>query len=130
MNFKYLLIINGIYDILCAFSILYFSNIPILNFFSSLHLNMFQNYKYKDELAINRILAYWILTYGIVRFIAGINNNNQTLQFIAALTYIIEALCFKHECIVNKTMNCYKINFVSILSLTIGLFIIYQINLN
>ena len=129
MNFKYLLIINGIYDIFCAFSILWFSNIPVLNFFSSLHLNMFKNYKYKDELAINRILAYWILTYGIVRFIAGINNN-QTLQFIAALTYIIEALCLKYECIINTTMNCYNINFVSILSLTLGLFIIYQINLN
>jgi hypothetical protein len=121
-----ILIINGFYDILCAFSILWFSNIPILNFFSSLHISMFQEYKYKDELAINRIMAYWILTYGIVRLIAGINNN-LSLQYLAAITYFIEALCLKNECIVNKSLNCDQINFVSILSLIIGLLIIYQI---
>ena len=86
-----ILIINGLYDIICAFSILHFNN---NNIFSSIHLNMFVLEEHKNNFLIKRLLAYWILTYGIIRTIIGFYSN-KSFYFIASITYFIEALCFE-----------------------------------
>jgi hypothetical protein len=117
-----ILFINGIYDIICAYSILNFNN---NNIFSSIHLNIFKLNYIKNNPIIRRLLAYWILTYGLIRLIAGYNNI-KILYFIGALTYFIEAFCFSYENMKWKTMNNDKVNIVVILSLIFGLFIIIQ----
>ena len=104
-----ILILNGIYDLFCSFSILFLSN-P----FSTLHLNMF-NSSFHIPI-INRLLAYWILTYGSIRLISGIYPSNIT-YFISANTYLIEAFCYEYELFINNSMIKNKIRFVSISSL-------------
>ena len=65
---------------------------------------------------INRLLAYWILTYGSIRLISGIYPSNIT-YFISANTYLIEAFSYEYELFINNSMIKNKIRFVSISSL-------------
>lgn len=76
-------VINGIYDILCALTILDVVKIPILQ---DLHLSMF-----REELnnISKRMFAYWIMTYGFMR----LSNN----PYIIYQSYLLEALFFLNE---------------------------------
>ena len=62
-TFHIVLIVNGIYDLVCASSIL-FTSIPII---SSLHPGIFAQDELRTHPVIRRLLAYWILTFGSVR---------------------------------------------------------------
>lgn len=113
MNYfiNFILILNGIYDLFCSFSILFLSN-PL----SFIHINMFHHSIHSP--IINRLLAYWILTYGSIRLISGFYPSNIT-YFISANTYFIEAFCYEYELFINNLMFKYKIRFVSISSIII-----------
>ena len=82
--------INGVYDIFCGMAILKIINIPYLQ---SLHLNMLQE---TNNEVYERFLAYWVLTYGIMR----LSNNYKLI----AISYLTEALVllneFKHNNVV------------------------------
>jgi hypothetical protein len=95
--------INGIYDILCAVSILKMVNIPILQ---TIHLQMF----IYDPI-FERCLAYWIFTYGIIRL---------KYNFLVPYSYYIEALFIANECLVHKTIVFEKGIFVIISSGLLG----------
>ena len=95
----YIIKLNGIYDILCALSILRFINIPVLN---NLHLSMISTDKTP---LMERFFAYWIFTYGIIRL-----HNNRDL---IAYSYFIEGFFIFNEC-VNHTMNLEKGIFTSV----------------
>ena len=82
--------INGIYDILCALSILKIINIPVLE---QIHLQMFKNMNY--EPIFERFLAYWIFTYGIIRV---------KYNIFVPYSYYIESLFIANECLVYKTI--------------------------
>lgn len=113
---KNIILLNGIYDIICAISILWFSN-PY-NYFSILHPKIFKNKTDFENPIIRRLLAYWILTYGIIRvFSPDIN--------IIAMTYFIEAFCFEYERFIGDgdTVVDYKISFISLSSIIIILFL-------
>jgi hypothetical protein len=75
---------NGVYDILCALSILGFMNIPILN---KLHVSII-TYHANNHL-FERFFAYWIFTYGIIR----ISGN----MLLITASYAVEALCILNE---------------------------------
>lgn len=109
--------INGIYDILCAISILQMIKIPILN---NIHLSMIEKYK-KNNPLFERFFAYWIFTYGIMR----ISNNN----IIISTSYCIEAIFIFNEYI-NKSIELNKAFFVIISSLLLGYlsFLNYQVS--
>ena len=79
----YIIKINGIYDILCSFAILKWVNIPLLN---GLHLSMFK--KEQDEVT-ERMLAYWIFTYGIIR----LSDDKQLIL----LSYLLESAFLLNE---------------------------------
>ena len=100
--------INGIYDILCAISILKIINIPILQ---TIHLQMFKNMNY-DPL-FERFLAYWIFTYGIIRL---------QYNLLVPYSYYIEALFIANECFIHKTIVFEKGIFVIISSGILGYF--------
>jgi hypothetical protein len=78
-----LFVLNGIYDILCACSILRIIKIPI---FGQLHVSMF--HPHPNEIT-KRLLAYWIFTYGVMRL------SNQ--PYMIAMSYGLEASFFLHE---------------------------------
>lgn len=115
-----ILFYNGIYDIICAFSILYYNK---NNIFSNIHINIFKLEEEKNNPLVRRLLAYWILTYGMIRLFSSFYNNKD-IYIISALTYFIEAFCFEYECLINNNTNSYKIKFISIFSFILGVFIL------
>jgi hypothetical protein len=103
---KYIVQINGIYDILCSLCILNIIHIPYLN---NLHLSMFKNNEYDPIFA--RFLSYWIFTYGIIRVFSNGN--------LISLSYLIEAIFFINECL-HDTIILSKGIFVIIFSLILS----------
>ena len=98
--------INGIYDILCALTILRIIHIPILD---RLHISMITN---ETTPIFIRFFAYWIFTYGMIRVIC----NNHLVTY----SYYIEAACFMNE-YYNDSVNKEKTAFVIVSSLLLGL---------
>jgi hypothetical protein len=94
---KYMIKINGVYDILCALSVLRIIYIPYLN---ELHLSMMKDYssplisEIRTLQLFERFFSYWIFTYGVVR----LSNNYQIVSY----SYYIEAVFFINECIYNS----------------------------
>lgn len=82
-RFSYIIKINGIYDILCAISIMNWLPIPYLD---RLHLSMIKD---SQNAIFERFLAYWIFTYGIIR----LSNN----YLLISCSYILEAIFFSNE---------------------------------
>lgn len=114
---KWFIFFNGIYDILCAISILLCTNTPL----SKIHLSIFkENIHYQIN---NRLLAYWIITYGCIRLF--ILQQNKTINILIAITYFIEAFVYIYECKLHNTTIKYNVSLVSISSLIIGLLLLY-----
>jgi len=113
-----LLIINGMYDLMCAFSILYFNK----GFFAEIHTNMYKI----DSISLlsKRFLAYWIFTNGMVRLFSGIF---PFLYIASAITYFIEVFVFVNEFIMDK-MKLRNVLFVTVTSFIIGTLLIYASN--
>ena len=96
---KYIIKINGVYDILCALCILRVIYIPYLN---DLHLSMMKDYSPPTTSQIHthspqlfeRFLSYWIFTYGVVR----LSNNYKNVSY----SYYLEAAFFINECMYNS----------------------------
>ena len=126
---SYILLLNGIYDITCAVSIMWFSKYPILIQFSKLHTDMFLQKNDSDNPILRRFTSYWLITYGSIRCFAGVNQTIET-YIIAAITYFIEALCYSYENHYGNTLYYYKALFVSILSLIIGIFVLLTLPKN
>jgi len=99
--------INGIYDILCALSILKMIHIPILE---TIHLQMFYS-DINNDPVFERFLAYWIFTYGILRI---------RYNVFVPYSYYIEALFVANECLVHETIVFEKGMFVMITSSLLG----------
>lgn len=113
---KWFVFLNGIYDILCAISILLFSNTPL----GKIHLLIFKENIHNQ--INNRLLAYWIITYGCIRLF--ILQQNKTINILIAITYFIEAFVYIYECESHNTTIKYKSVFVLLLSLIIGLLLL------
>jgi hypothetical protein len=105
---------NGIYDILCALSIVNITNIPILH---DLHTSMIVESERNNPL-IQRFNAYWIFTYGVMRIYGGCNKNYS----LVAISYYIEAGIIANECFVHNTMVLDKSIFVIVVSLLLGFY--------
>ena len=71
-----LAVVNGVYDILCALSILDIIYIPIIN---ELHISMIKDVERNNPL-MKRFMAYWIFSYGIMRIYGGYNMNYTPLK--------------------------------------------------
>ena len=97
--------INGIYDFLCAISILKIIHFPILK---SLHIKMFKS---SNDPLFERFLAYWIFTYGIIRL---------QYNLLVPYSYYIEAIFIANECFIHKTIVFEKGIFVIISSGILG----------
>lgn len=116
-----ILVINGLYDLTCACAILFVTTAGYgSSFFSRIHLAVFTQHEHRSHPVIRRLIAYWVLTYGLVRLAAGAHHGNCALEQVAALTYFVEAACYHFESVVGGTMSRFKAAFVSILSIIVG----------
>ena len=102
----YIVKLNGLYDILCALSILKYIENPVC---STIHINMMA--KYKHNPLFERFLAYWIFTYGFVRI-----GDTHLIPY----SYYIEAAVFTNE-MYRETIYFDKGLFVIISSLIMGI---------
>lgn len=85
--------VNGLYDITCSLLIL----MSCRNIMSSLHIRIFtDDICAVGDLLWHRILAYWILTYGIVR-LSSCLCHHPALDVLSAATYVVEALAYLLE---------------------------------
>lgn len=105
-----LVFVNGMYDILCAISILLHQQtiqikIPVL---CELHIKMFIP---NQTPIFERFLAYWIFTYGMIR----ISNHSLLISY----SYYLEAIFFFNEYIYH-TVDTKKAFFVIVSSLLLG----------
>lgn len=142
---KSFIFINGIYDLLCAVSILFFPNTIIGNIHPSIFnkeikchhhhnhnhsqiTNIIQpladtrilKFDAKQQLN-NRLLAYWLITYGSIRCFILYENKNKNINLLIALSYFIEAYAYGYEYIYYKTTIKYKVIFISLSSIIIGI---------
>lgn len=101
------LVLNGLYDIVCAASMLWSSNA-----LSMLHPGMFEHI----SLLGKRLLAYWVFTYGVTRVYAGLLDR----PLLGAATFVIEAMCFEYELAAGGSMHKDRVHFVSALSVTVA----------
>ncbi len=102
--------LNGIYDIVCALSLL--NHIPYLSY---LHLNMIKYHHYKNKL-FERFFAYWIFTYGVIRIYGDYR--------LIAYSYYLEAMFILNEYIIKSADNNESL-FVIISSIVIGTLCIF-----
>ncbi len=67
-------------------------------------------------------MAYWILTYGMVRVLAGVAEHLSfdAMDLAAAMTYYIEAFVFEYELRVEGTMIQSKVTAITLMSLPIA----------
>jgi hypothetical protein len=89
---SYIIKLNGIYDILCAISIMHWLPIPYLD---RLHLSMIKDPT--PNAMFERFLAYWIFTYGVIR----LSNN----YLLICCSYILEAMFFSNELILGSVYS-------------------------
>jgi Erg28 like protein len=97
-----LLVSNGIYDIACAASIVWAKDKT--NLFARLHLSMFRDGDEKSSPLFQRMLAYWILTYGLMRIAAALMPLPCMLG-LGIVSYCVEAGCFLHELSLDNSVQ-------------------------
>ena len=93
--------VNGVYDVLCFLGIML--SLPLIG---SLHTGVFK----PEELSplLRRILAYWILTYGVIRILPV--SGDECITAAAALTYFIETFAFECENLAHGSVIRYKVH--------------------
>jgi hypothetical protein len=104
--------INGVYDVLCAISILGIVHIPILD---ELHLSVLKKHK-KENPAMDRFLAYWLFTYGLIRIFGS--------RRMIAYSYFTEAFVLGNEW-VNYDADSSQAVFIIASSVLLGVIALY-----
>lgn len=100
----YFVLLNGVYDIACAFATLAAPESSV----AELHLAMFR--PNTDE--TNRLMAYWLLTYGTIRLFAA-------FTWVPAITYAVEALCYAGEAAYGREDKYNRAAFVALFSVVV-----------
>lgn len=115
-----LVFFNGIYDIICATCII--SHIHQLSYIANIHQTIFipnQNYQ-----MVNRLLGYWIMTYGIVRI--SIYKRNKVINTLISATYFIEVIYYTNEDILYGTVIKWKVAWISFSSILLGILVLFR----
>lgn len=115
-NISYFIIINGIYDIISALTILNYLKIPNIK---SIRLSLITNNTESDSL-LERFVGYSILANGIIRIMNGMTLQEQSSQVIVAGTYFLEAFIMANEYYYYKSVDFQKSMFLICFSLYLG----------
>ncbi len=113
--YQYIVFLNGIYDIICAYCIMFAPN----TLMGSLHTSIFIDATKLAPLTC-RMLAYWLYTYGGVR----ISIIYTDTKIIVASTYFIEAAVYAYETLAHSTTYSHKSIWVITTSLILGYMIL------
>jgi len=108
---KSLIVFNGIYDIFCGISIILFFHTNSPNTFACLHPTIFVYNKELIHPIFYRMLAYWIITYGMVRIMYFYDS--KYIRILVSLTYLLEASVFGFEFYCYESTLAYKTLWVS-----------------
>ena len=109
---------NGIYDLLCFASIMWFHSIPG---FSTFHVGVLRDEEDRRHPLVRRLLAYWILMYGAVRTLAGgVDHGCYVVDIIASVSYFIEVFGFEYELCCEGTVIHSKVTSITLMSLPIA----------
>ena len=111
------LVANGVYDVACAACMLW---LPASRL-GRLHVSVFSVFdktagEHAGAGAAHRLLAYWVLTYGLDRMVAGLWRSAGT-DAIAALSYLVEGAVYFHEDAVHASVQSGKARLVALASL-------------
>ena len=119
----WIVLLNAMYDIACAFSIfirlrLRKMHIPsVFHELSQLHSKMYLSSVSAAHTSVfARLMAYWILTNGCIRLWAVVNKQYR----LAAIAYFLEGGCFFYEYALHRTLYEWKTWFVVFSSFFIG----------
>jgi hypothetical protein len=121
-----LVAVNGVYDIMCAIGILFLPNMCIFSTLARLHSGIFTATVDPTHPLLQRVLAYWILTYGITRMAIIMHVN--AIDYLVATTYFLEAAAFVWEDAVHATTQRRKVLWVSCSSTILGSCVLLNIN--
>jgi len=116
---KNIIILNGIYDILCSLAIIHIIPIPILD---NLHIGMFLE---PVTIEYRHLLAYFIFVNGVIRLVGGYYIKNIIISMIVAFSYFIEAGYVLYETFYTKNIIEEKGYFVIGFSLLLGALVLY-----
>lgn len=117
---SYVIIANGLYDILCSFSILKIVYIPMISpILGTLHLNMIKDYTYNDG-RFERFFAYYILINGLIRTLGGLCLSDNNTSAIVFSSYLLESVFILNETFFQDTVILEKGLFVSTTSLILA----------
>lgn len=114
---------NGIYDIVSAASILFFPQLHCLHWLANLHIHMFKLEQDMQNPALQRVLAYWIFTYGCTRL--AISARNPTADCLVMASYFTEAAAYVAEDMVHARVHRWKAAWVGASSCVLA-FAIYS----
>lgn len=115
-NISYFIIINGIYDIISALTILNYLKIPNIK---SIRLSLITK-NTEPESLLERFIGYSILANGIIRIMNGMTLQEQSSQVIVAGTYFLEAFIMANEYYYYKSVDFQKSMFLICFSLYLG----------
>ena len=100
-NISVVLFANGVFDIACGCTVLFQCVRPL----STLHKNVIEDKQPEKLTSLGRkILAYWLLTYGGVRLLAGVSSH-KTANTLASWTYFIESLYYIQKATEDNCLN-------------------------
>ena len=123
----YLLILTALYDFVCALCMHSrgaAAHNRLVEGMADLHSGMLRRDDEEEEEAppplLERFWAYWIVTYGVVRLLAGLCPQSGALQIAAATTLWIEGLCLLYEAHAFGTIVPWKSCWTAALSLLLG----------
>ncbi len=102
--------INGIYDVICGLSLLVTDN-----YFSRFHLSIFIE---KPHELTQRLLAYWIITYGFIRIFVCNSNEN-----LVKISYLLEMIFFEYESYISNNLIKKDIRLMTYMCLSLIFFI-------
>jgi hypothetical protein len=111
--------LNGVYDLACATAHLLGKN----NALTRLHINIFLEDADLAQMQ-QRMLAYWIFTYGIARFLAVAPLVRplkcESWEFVVATNYFVESVAYALEGFWYKTADKKNAAAVSLVSAALG----------
>lgn len=115
------LLLNGAYDVACALCMLWLPASRLGRLHLSVLCSETETAGKRSENASlqHRVLAYWVLTYGLDRIVAGASRSRAT-DAVAALSYLVEVVAYYNEGAVSARVHARKARFVCLASLVLS----------
>lgn len=124
---RYVLIANGIWDLVCGVFVLKYPD----TFFGRLHMDTLYS-KVKGEIddESRELLGYYIISYGIVRLLTGLDMSNVFLYILCMITYLLEFYVYFVEYHVKRRTDNRDAVFVYASSLIILMWMMGSLYIN